>query len=714
MRLIRLLGITALCVLAGSVWLPALFGRTETRPEEGRPVLRYEIWVELDDAAKLLRGREEISWLNKSQDNVPDILFHLYYNAFKNGLSTVMQELREESLQMVMGESSPREGEWGWIDVTDIRLSDGTDLKPSLRFVTRDEPVHPQDQTVVQVSFPQPVKPDEEVHLHIEFQSKIPRTVLRSGYYQDSYFIAQWFPKPGVYEEGKGWNCHEYHLNSEFFADFADFVVHITVPAQYVVGASGKQTSAVSDEQKKTKTYTFEQTDIHDFAWTADPDFIKVERDFIAAQEVSAQEYGEMASKLGLPVEQIELPDVKMILLIEPEHRGQIDRHFRALRMALKYYGLWYGPYPYETITMVDPPFRTASGGMEYPTLFTAGTSILKSKNVLSPEGVIVHEFGHGYWYGLAANNEFEEAWLDEGINTYSTGRVLDKAFGHGELMLVPDRINGIPIGWFVHHGEFADWESERVPALNIVSYDPIVTPSWKFYSRMSYGLNVYMRAAVCLNTLERLLGEGLMARVMRTFQTRYRFKHPHTQDFISVVNEISGRNLNWFFEELFFNTLNFDYGLADLKSYEMPSSWPGVFDVGGKKQELTEKTLAELKGKEKSDQKQKTFVTEVTARRYGEAKVGGETKIKLRVVFEDGSQQERFWDGRARWAKFIFERPVRARYAQVDPDGIWLIDSNLANNSLRREASRAGIFRFVTRLLFFLQNYLQVLAALS
>jgi hypothetical protein len=120
------------------------------------------------------------------------------------------------------------------------------------------------------------------VRLLVEFESKIPRTIARSGYYRDSYFIAQWFPKPGVYEEGKGWNCHQYHANSEFFADFADFSVHITVPAAFVVGASGKQLSAVSAADGKTVSYTFEQSRIHDFAWTADPDYLKVERDFLA------------------------------------------------------------------------------------------------------------------------------------------------------------------------------------------------------------------------------------------------------------------------------------------------------------------------------------------------------------------------------------------------------------------------------------------------
>ncbi|MEW5901586.1 MAG: hypothetical protein AB1715_09015, partial [Acidobacteriota bacterium] len=227
--------------------------------------LRYEIWVELDDAQKMLRGREEVFWRNQTREGVPDMWFHLYYNAFKNEKSAYFEEQREENPSRRRVEK----GSWGWIDITRIGLADGTDLKPTLEYMTPDTPAHPDDQTVARVLFPSALQPGEEVHLRVEFEAKIPKTFSRSGYYQNSYFIAQWFPKPGVYEEGKGWNCHQYHNNSEFFADFADFAVHISVPASFVVGASGNEVSAVSAPDGKTVTYTFEQGRIHDFAWTA-------------------------------------------------------------------------------------------------------------------------------------------------------------------------------------------------------------------------------------------------------------------------------------------------------------------------------------------------------------------------------------------------------------------------------------------------------------
>ncbi len=673
------------------------------------PVLRYEIWVSLDDGAKMLHGREDIVWTNRSGVPVGDMMFHLYWNAFKNEASAFLEEARAES--MFGRGAAPKDGEWGWVDVTDIRLADGPDLKPTMEFVTADEPVHPGDETVMRVRFPQPVEPGGNVRLHLEFQSKIPRTVARSGYYKSSYFIGQWFPKPGVYEPGKGWNCHAYHETSEFFADFADFDVHITVPQGFQVGASGKQESVETDQSAKTATYNFRQSMIHDFAWMADPRYLKVERDFVGGREITPAEYEETAALLGLPVGEVKLPDVKMILLIAPEHRGQIDRHFKALTAALKYYGLWYGPYPYETITMVDPPFRTGSGGMEYPTLFTAGTSLITSSDVLSPEGVIIHEFGHGYWYGLVANNEFEEAWLDEGINTYSTGRVAAKAYGAGA---VAAEINGIPLASVMSMPKSFDFETDRLAAINVVRFDPVVTPSWRFYSAMSYGANVYMRASTLLNTLERFLGEPAMARVMRTYHMRWRFRHPTTEDFVAVVNEVSGRDMTWFFNQLFLNTLNFDYGIASCSSVEKPAQIRGVHGAEGKKEEMTSARIRELEAEAGKAKTPAVYVTTVTLRRFGEARLGGDARVKLVVGFEDGSRETREWDGQARWTRLEFTNPAKAAWARIDPDNVWLIDSNLANNSFRVVAAKRGLGGLFARVLFMIQNILQFASSFS
>jgi hypothetical protein len=667
----------------------------------------YEIWVTLDPAQHMLRGRETIRWTNTSRDSVTDIWFHLYWNAFKNEKSALMEEARvDDPSGTFHGDTDVKDGNWGWIDVEKIGLRDGTDLTATMEFMTPDEPKHADDQTVMRVKLPQPLAPGETLTLELAFKAKIPQTIRRSGYYHNGYFIGQWFPKPGVYQEGKGWNCHQYHLNSEFFADFASFRVHITVPGEYVVGAAGKEMARKSDELRKTATYTFEQDRIHDFAWTADPDYIRIERDFIAGREVSQAEYREIAGTLRLPLEQVKLANVKMILLINPEHRSQIDRHFKALRTAIKYYGLWYGAYPYAQVTLVDPPFRSGSGGMEYQTLFTAGTQVLPSPQENSPEMVIIHEFGHGYWYGLVASNEFEEAWLDEGINTYSTGKVLAKAYGPGSL---PLSLFGIPLARYSGSLKYADLETDRAAAIQAVKYDPIATPSWKFYNSMSYGMNVYMRASTGLVTLENLLGKEVMLRVMRAFHSRFRFRHPTSRDFIATANEVSGRDLGWFFDELFFGTGEWDYAVDQVTCREITAA-RGVFDRKGKKSEVTAKAARALDRKIKRPRYQ--FLVRV--RRLGEARPGPGVNLKIITAFEDGSQQVNAWDGQSSWAEFSGTSSSKVKYAQIDPDGIFLIDRDLSNNSYTVKANMAGTLRWTGKLLFWIQNLLQFAAALS
>jgi len=676
------------------------------------PVLRYEIWVELDAAGKMLTGKEEIVWTNPTKDAVPDMLFHLYWNAFKNEDSAYLREAEAET--MFGGGSAPKDGDWGWVDITDIRLADGSDLKPSLAFVTPDGPENPGDQTVARVLFPTPVGPGESVRMRIEFRSKVPRTVARSGYYRNSFFIGQWYPKPGVYEEGKGWNAHAYHQNSEFFSDFADFTVHITVPKGFVIGSSGKPTETKVDESSGTTTTTFRQAMVHDFAWMTDPRYLKIERDFVAEREVTAQEYEDTAKLLGLSLDEVRLPNVKMILLIAPEHKGQVERHFRALRAAIKYYGLWYGPYPYETVTMVDPPFRTDSGGMEYPTLFTAGTRVLPSRNVLDPEGVIVHEFGHGYWYGLAANNEFEAAWLDEGFNTYSTGRVLAAVYGPGAMPFV---FKGFPIDWFLRVPKIFDFETNRVAAIHTVRFDPVTAWSWKFYNRGSYAANVYMRAATLLSTLEGLLGDPVWPRIMRTYHMRFRYKHPTKADFIGVVNEVAGRDMTWFFNELLDSTRNFDYGVAELSSVRIPLARRGVYDTNHVRAEITSKTIKEqeaARDRSAGPSAPPAYRTTVVLRRYGEARLGGGETVKVLIRFKDGTTETRTWDGQARWTRLEFVKSVEAESAQIDPDGVWLIDENLANNSRGVDGLRRNVVKMMTQLVFTVQCILHFFGSWS
>ncbi|MGH9650818.1 MAG: M1 family metallopeptidase, partial [Terriglobales bacterium] len=410
----------------------------------------------------------------------------------------------------------------------------------------------------------------------MEWTSKLPHVFARTGFQDNFYFVAQWFPKPGVYEaagerhrEAGGWNCHQFHANTEFYADFGTFDVDLTVPSDYAIAATGTQRSQ-TPSRDGTTTYNYYQEDVHDFAWTAQPaaDVLVLERVFQGSQRVTEEEVRTWAARTQTPADRVRLDDVKVTLFLQREHRDQAERHWRAAFEAIKWFGLMYGKYPYETLTVVDPPFGAlGAGGMEYPTLITAGTEFwpgLLDQNK-GPEGVIVHEFGHQYWYGLVANNEFEEAWLDEGFNTYSTGKVMDHAFGANYTY---EPILGVPIPalpWLkipvprypwkgvkeFAVGPYWEWipvdqlEARRRRYAEHASSDAMDTRSWETLNRESYRVQAYDKPALTLKTLERVIGAD-WARLIRAYQQRFRFRHPDATDFVETVQQAPGRDLGW------------------------------------------------------------------------------------------------------------------------------------------------------------------------
>src|SRR5262245_3948954 len=245
-----------------------------------------------------------------------------------------------------------------------------------------------------------------------------------------------------------------------------------------------------------------------------------------------------------------------MTFLLQPQHQPQLERLVAAAKLALKHFGLAYGRYPYPTLTVVDPA-RGAMGsaGMEYLTFITGGTSFLANRwpfaRVRLPEEVIVHEIGHQFWYGLVGSNEFEEAWLDEGFTSWSTAEAMDLGYGKDTSM-------GELLGLRVGHLEWA-----RLMNGPHRLFDGIRQPAWKYSSSAAYVFNSYSRPDLVLRTLEGRLGRRTMARVMRTYSERWRFRHPGSDDFYAVAHEVSGEDLRPFFAALVEQTGLVDYEVA-------------------------------------------------------------------------------------------------------------------------------------------------------
>ena len=639
-------------VLSLGLISPGAFGQLS------KPIVDYRIQVRLLPETKTIDGRETLTWLNDSAAPVSDLQFHLYLNAFQNNRSTFMKESGGSHRGFKVDES-----DWGYITVKSLRIRDGEDLKSQMEFIQPDDG-NPDDQTVMKVLLPTPIAPQEKITLEIAFEAKLPRVFARSGFSGDFFMAGQWFPKLGVHQES-GWNCHQYHANSEFFADFGVFEVEITVPEGYVVGATGQRMEERNNGDG-TICYTHYQEDVHDFAWTACPDFI---------------EFRERLKLEDPPV------DTEMILLVHNQHLNQKPRLLDALKKGIEFYSRSFGPYPYATVTLVDPPLKAmGAGGMEYPTLFTTMAVSFMPQGLRLPEMVTIHEFGHGYWYGIVGSNEFEEAWLDEGINSYSEMKAMDFYYGEDRSMI---DLGPIEIG---------DGDYQRLQFIPIFAWDPIVKNSWEFVSGGSYSSNTYSKAATTLKTLENFLGEEVMARVMRTYYEKWKFRHPRTDDFIAVAEEVSGQDLGWFFDQFLKTAGTLDYAVSSVRFREVdePAGFFGGEFVAPKR---------ETQGRDKDEEK--VFRNEVVVQRKGKLFFPQE----ILAVFEDGEEIREKWDGRDRWRKFIYERPVKIQSASLDPENRILLDVNFFNNSKVMKPDRASPLKYALGLALKFQEFLTCLS---
>ena len=598
----------------------------------------YSIEATLDPDTRRLEGRLTLTWRNISPRPTSELRFHLYYNAWKNTRSTWM---REQLLARGSRLASRPAEDWGWITVTRLQLpATGTtavaDLTDRIRYIAPDDG-NPDDQTVLAVPLPRRVAPGETIDVEIEWTSKIPRTFSRTGAIGDFFFIAQWFPKIGVLEDS-GWNCHQFHAGTEFFADYGVYDVRLTVPTGWVLGATGTRRSLLNNDDGTT-VHRYVQEDVHDFAWTTSSDLLERTATF----------------------EHDTLPSVEMRLLLQPEHAGQAERHFAATRATLEFYGEWFGAYPYGHLTIVDPAWQSGAGGMEYPTLFTAGTRWLAPSDVTQPEGVTVHEAGHQFWYGLVGNNEFEHAWMDEGLNTFSTARAIDESFS-------PNYYAQRYFGGFIPY-VFRDIPRARATDGNRLSgYRAAATSDVQSTSTYEYwpgtgGAISYNKTALWLHTLERHLGWDTLQRIMSTMFARWTYRHPKPSDFFEVANEVSGRDLTWFFDQVHRSSNVFDYGVQQLTSQPVTSR--GFFEDGND---------LEFDARRGGGVRHRT---DLIVRRYGEAVF----PVDVLVAFADGEEVRVRWNGEARWHQFTFERSAKAVRAIVDPDRVLLLDVNYTNN---------------------------------
>lgn len=723
--------------MRGVVGVGALLGCLSIRTasaqsDDERPCRTdYKIEARLDTEKRVLTGSETVWWRNESRDDVPDLWFHLYWNAFANDRSTHL-------LSTGSANRDVKDGEWGWTRITSL-VVDGQELVDKIEFVSPDDK-RPEDRTVCRVRLPKLAKTHDVVVAQLKWEAKVPRVRRRTGYKDDFYFVAQWFPKLGVYETGNGWNCHQFHPSTEFFSDYGAYNVELDLPAEYEgrVGASGVQAepsrvvdgrvkvrfAAPSEKDRESYDRTGKQPVVHDFAWTADPGFVKYQATF--HYDEWAARYRDEVDRVALALDRLpnemRLRDVDVTVWLQPEHADQGPRHFDATCTALFFYGLWFGEYPYEHVTCVDPAWAAAAGGMEYPTLFTAGTQRFARPGPFTPESVVVHECGHQFWYGLVGNNEFEAAWLDEGFNTFSQneamwlrygprvettsfvgvpfdGVTLTTAPGGGtwadaltgrrwslpySITLEPTNVGGILQWWrdqpLLSYGRQRTdpRDSDRVGYLSDPETDPIDKPAWTYCDRNSYRTNSYRRTATALRSLQGLVGNDNFVRGMRAYSERWRFRHPYPEDFFQAFLQGAKVDVSSYFEQAFRSTATLDWKVdVSQRRDSAPRGWfpgpdgawvesnatPAVDAEAGSGDDAQDESKPPVAGGAKSATARNRgadagWWVDVVVRRRGELLL----PLTIELTWADGTSEQLTWtrdeQTRSTWWKPLANRP--------------------------------------------------------
>ncbi|HEX4576199.1 MAG TPA: M1 family metallopeptidase [Edaphobacter sp.] len=675
-----------------------------TNSPGGKPlstrVVAYTIDARLDTDKKSLDATETLTYKNLTGQSLTTIPFHLYLNAFRPESTFTSETHFSGGIRDSETDNNYPPEKLGSITIShiDADAPDGTrsDLTSAMHFIAPDDG-NTQDHTVAEITLPHPLAPNNSITFHLTFHDQFPLSVARNGYKRDFIMGGQWYPKPGVFWHG-AWNCHQYHATTEFFSDFATFNVSLTLPRRYIVGASGVPTGelinangAPNGTHNDTKTLSFYAEDVGDFAWAASPNFTVADDTYL--------------SSLG---------PVKVHVLALAAHPKAGLRYLDILQKTLAQFEQRYGPYPYKIITLIDPEPGSEIGGMEYPTLVTGDTSWYDPTHLT--EQAAEHEFGHQYWYGMVATNEFEDAWLDEGINSYTEVKVLDAILGRNTSVF--DR----------PYASAGDYELLRSEYLFFPDYDPVTRWAFKFRNSDSYGAITYGKSATLLATLEGLIGRDTMDEVLRTYFQRYRFTHPTTEDFLRTIEEVAiahGKAIattpTSFVPALapkqksvilseggasaaavegpafsplatsfptappFTPTGNPDYASAPATN----SSLRGYFNQAVYGTQILDYTVDSFSSEpvqwwlpEPKDKKQIQYLSTVYLHRKGDFIL----PVTAEIVFDDGTRVRERWNGgmsnQDRWTKFTYTRNAKIVSAEIDPDHTILLDSNFFNNS--------------------------------
>ena len=472
--------------------------------------MNFTISVSLNDKDNTLDAFETIEYINNSPDTLRFIWFHIWPNAYKNDRTAFSEQLLKER-RTEFYYSKPEQK--GYINQLDFK-ADGSNAS-----IQNDS----SNIDVIKVLLPKPSAPGSKTIITTPFKVKLPYNFSRGGHVGNDYQVTQWFPKPAVFDK-YGWHQMPYLDQGEFYSEFGNFDVEITVPSAYVVAGTGILQNAETLQQLKekghhtiegqTKTWHYKQNNIHDFAWFASKDFIvKYDTAILPSKKI-----------------------IDVFSYYKPAAKAWNESTAFA-KEGLKKYSNWIGDYPYTSASVVQGSKNETSGGMEYPTI----TLITTQEGGQDLDATIVHEVGHNWFYGALGTNERIHPWMDEGMNTFYQKRYEEDKYSSYSYLKKSFFRNRLP----------DDEEAMLLETMAKINKDqPIETPSEDF-TPLNYALVAYYKTSRWMKKLENVLGRELFDSSMHNYYRDWKYKHPYPDDFKASIEKSAGRSLDTIFNLL-------------------------------------------------------------------------------------------------------------------------------------------------------------------
>jgi hypothetical protein len=511
--------------------------------------VNYKIHVTLNDRKHELSGLESVEYINNSKDTLSFLFFHLWPNAYSDNNTELAKEIfSHEGKGKLFNDQDLR----GYID--------------SLEFKADGQQIHwdllPGVPDICKLILNNCIYPGDTIYLTTPFHVKIPKGVTsRLGHIGESYQISQWYPKPAVYDKS-GWHEMSYLDQGEFYSEFGSFDVSITLPDNYIVGATG---NLQNEEEKKflnllssdsswmkgpenadadfppssnhMKTLRYTENQIHDFAWFADKRF------HVLKGEIKLPDSGR---------------EVTTWAMFTNQESELWKNSIKYINNALLNFSSWTGDYPYNTFTAVQSALNSGSG-MEYPGLTVIG---LAGDPYLLDE-VIAHEICHSWFYSAIGSNERRFPFMDESIASAYETRYMDKIYPNKMLWEVGLKnrklaklfhIEDLP----VHRIQEYEW---LIPALNNIERP--VNLAATDYSYLNYGSLIYSKGAQGFNYLRAYLGDNLYDSIMHEYYGKWKNRHPQPEDLRMIFESNTDKDLSWFFDDFLGTTRRLDYKMV-------------------------------------------------------------------------------------------------------------------------------------------------------